>query len=90
MPAVAAKRFASATARDETYSVHPKPELTAVQLVPLLVERNTPPSVAAKMFVPLTAKQWIEPPKGPLVWFTVQNIFVKQEKRRRKFEVTFS
>ncbi len=34
-----------------------KPVLTAVQLVPLLVERKTPPrSVPAKRFVPETAK----------------------------------
>jgi hypothetical protein len=34
-----------------------KPELTDFQLVPLFVERTTPkPSIAAKRFEPLTAK----------------------------------
>jgi hypothetical protein len=34
-----------------------KPVLTALQLVPLLVERKTPPLVPAKRFVLETAKE---------------------------------
>jgi hypothetical protein len=32
------------------------PELAAAQLLPMSVERKTPPSVPAKRFVPLTAR----------------------------------
>jgi hypothetical protein len=39
---VPAKRFVSLTARDQTF-VLGRPELAAVQVVPLLVERKTPP-----------------------------------------------
>lgn len=53
---VPAKRFAPLTAREYT-SVPVKPELTAAQVAPLLVERKTPPpKVPAKRFVPLTAR----------------------------------
>lgn len=44
-----------------------KPELTGVQLVPLFVERKTPPCVPAKRFVPMTARYGMLPPPGPLV-----------------------
>ena len=39
------------TTRDET-TVFGRPELTSVQLVPLFVDRKTPPLVPAKRFVP--------------------------------------
>jgi hypothetical protein len=50
-----AKRFVPETARVKM-EVSGKPELTAVQLVPLLVERKTPPRVPAKRFAPETAR----------------------------------
>ena len=53
LPQVPAKRFVPLIARALT-SVFVKP--IAVQLVPLLVERKTPPSDPAKRFVPLTAR----------------------------------
>jgi hypothetical protein len=34
-----------------------KPEFMSVQLEPLSVDRKTPPSVPAKILIPLTAKQ---------------------------------
>ena len=43
------------------------PLLTAVQLVPLSVERNTPSKVPAKRFVSLTASAKTKPPHGPFV-----------------------
>ena len=52
---VPAKRFVPLIAKAQT-SVFVKP--VSVQLVPLLVERKTPPSVPAKRFVPLIAKAW--------------------------------
>jgi hypothetical protein len=57
-PKVAAKRFVPETAR-ALIVILVKPELTSVQLVPLLVERKTPPPlppVPAKIFVPKNAK----------------------------------
>ena len=59
-----AKRFVPLTARALT-TEFVRPELTAVQLVPLLVERKTlpyPTEVPAKIFVPLIARHLIEPP----------------------------
>jgi hypothetical protein len=44
-------------AKDVTY-LFVKPVLAAVQFVPLLVERKTPPLVPAKRFVPETARAW--------------------------------
>ena len=63
---VAAKRFVPLTARDKTM-LFVSPELTAVQLAPLLVVRNIPLPVPAKRFAPEAAKQLTSPPKGPLV-----------------------
>ena len=52
---VPAKRYPPETASDNT-DLSMRPALTAVQLVPLLVERNTPPPlVPANRFVPETA-----------------------------------
>jgi hypothetical protein len=51
---VPAKRFGPETVRDQT-TVFVKPVFTAFQLVPLSVERKTPPpKVPAKRFVPET------------------------------------
>jgi hypothetical protein len=50
-----AKRFVPLAKRHKT-TLFVRPESTGVQLVPLLVERNTPPSVAAQRFMPLTAR----------------------------------
>jgi hypothetical protein len=44
-----------------------KPEFAAFQLIPLFVERKTPPSVPAKRKVPLARRQFTVPPHGPLV-----------------------
>jgi hypothetical protein len=53
-------------AKDET-EVLVNPVLTAVQLIPLLVERKTPPSVPAKRFVSLTAKEETEVLVNPVL-----------------------
>src|SRR3972149_1576696 len=57
-PKVPAKRNWPCTARARTFRSPAKPSLTAVQVVPLSVERNTPaPLVPAKRFEPLTASE---------------------------------
>ena len=55
-PVVPAKSFVPETARDQTYFCN-NPLLTAVQFVPLFVDKNTPPPllVPAKIFDPETA-----------------------------------
>jgi hypothetical protein len=47
------------TAKAETLVFGGNPVLSTVQLVPLLVERKTPPSVPAKRFCPLNARHSI-------------------------------
>ena len=57
LPYAAAKRFVPETARAET----PPPRPAALQLVPLFVERKTPPSqVPANRFAPETARDQIK------------------------------
>ena len=54
-PRVPANKFEPETAREYT-AVYVNPKLTALQLLPLLEERNTPLAVPAKRVVPETAR----------------------------------
>jgi hypothetical protein len=65
-PEVPAKRYVPETVRERTL-VFVKPVLTCVQLVPLLVERNTPSPVPANRDVPEMAKASTAVPGMPLL-----------------------
>ena len=59
---VPANRFVPEATRAKTF-VFVKPSLTAVQLAPVLEERNTPPYVPTKIFIPLTTNVCTSHPK---------------------------
>ena len=62
-----------------------KPLLTCVQLVPLLVERKTPPSVPAKRFVPQTARANTSVFVKPVfTYFQLAPLLVERKLRRPK------